>query len=134
MKKIAIPFIILGFLMTAGSIFIACWLFAAQYNSKGISHFLVITYDPYKPKQQVGELDGHDIYLEQMEINGTAFRSVKAEDVPLREAFENRLTSIDEWRKYARHKKTKGNEEILMFENYEIAVTENECVIRPISR
>ena len=50
------------------------------------------------------------------------------------EAFEGNLVSIDEWRKYAREAKTEGNEEILQFENYEIAVTEEECIIRPLRR
>ncbi len=135
MKKSMIILIIsILILAAAGGRGIIRWLFAGQYNSKGVSHFLVITIDETQPREYIGKLEDHDVYIERLDIDGTVFRSVKAENITLNEAFEGSLVSIDEWRKYARKRKTEGNEEILQFENYEIAVTEEECVIRPLRR
>ena len=135
MKKSMIILIIsMLILVAAGGMGLIRWLFAEQYNSKGVSHFLVITIDETQPREFIGKLDGHDMYIERLDIDGTVFRSVKAENISLNEAFEGNLVSIDEWRKYAREAKTEGNEEILQFENYEIAVTEEECIIRPLRR
>ena len=133
-KKIIIIIISVIILAAAGGPYLVRWLFAAQYNSKGISHFLVITRDESRPKEYVGKLDGYDIYVEKLDINGTFFRSVNAENITLSEAFEDGLVSIDEWRKYARKTKISADEEILQFGNYEIAVAGNECIIRPIRR
>ena len=121
-------------LVAAGGMGLIRWLFAEQYNSKGVSHFLVITIDETQPREFIGKLEDHDVYIERLDIDGTVFRSVKAENITLNEAFEGNLVLIDEWRKYARKRKTEGNEEILQFENYEISVTEEECVIRPLRR
>ncbi len=105
-----------------------------QYNANGVSHFLVITIDENQPKEYIGKLDGHDIYVEHLDIEGTNFRSVDAEDVSLADAFENELVSIEDWRKTAWGTKTDGDAEILQYENYEIAVTGDECVIRPLTK
>jgi len=50
------------------------------------------------------------------------------------QAFSVNIVSIDDRRKYAKKIHSNGNEEILKFENYEIAVTNDECTIRPLSR
>ena len=135
MKKSMIILIIsILILAAAGGRGIIRWLFAGQYNSKGVSHFLVITIDETQPREFIGKLEDHDVYIERLDIDGTAFRSVKADNITLNEAFEGNLVSIDEWRKYARRIKTEGNEEILQFENYEISVMEEECVIRLLRR
>ena len=108
-------------------------MFAAQYNSNGVSHLLVITMNEDQPRELVGKLDGHDIYIEGLDKEGTCFRSVDAGNVSLKEAFEGNLVSIEDWKDYARKIKKDGDTEILRFEDYEIAVTDKECVIRPRS-
>ena len=110
------------------------WLFSAQYNENGVSHFLVVTIDEDRPREYMGELDGLPVYMEGLDIEGTNFRSVDAEDIPVKEAIENGLVSLEEWRKYASKTKTEADVEILKFDNYEIAVYSNECIIRPIGR
>ena len=110
------------------------WLFSAQYNENGVSNFLVVTIDENQTREYMGELDGLPIYMEGLDIEGTNFRSVDAEDIPVKDAIENGLVSLEEWRKYASKTKTEADVEILKFDNYEIAVYSNECIIRPIGR
>ena len=113
---------------------IVTWLFTEQYNSNGISHFLVITIDKNSPKEYVGEIDNHLVYVEQLKLEETNFRSVDAKNVSIKEAIDNNLVLIADWRKYAWKIKKDGDTEVLKYENYEIAITSDECVIRPLTR
>ena len=110
------------------------WLFSAQYNENGVSHFLVVTIDEDQPREYMGEMDGLSVYMDGLDIEGTNFRSVDAEDIPVKDAVANNLVSLEEWRKYASKTKKEADVEILKFDNYEIAVYSNECIIRPIGR
>ena len=110
------------------------WLFSEQYNENGISHFLVITIDKNQSREYVGELDGHRIYVENLNLEETNFRTVNAENMSIKEAIEKNLVSIEEWRKYAWKVKKDGDAEILQFENYEIVIAYDDCIIRPLAR
>ena len=138
MKKIVIGLIIAIILIIVGVIcffsFGINWLFSEQYNEKGISHFLVITIDKNQPREYVGELEGHGVFVENLNIEETNFRTVNAENMSIKEAIENNLVSIEEWKKYAWKIKKEGDAEILQFENYEIVITYNDCIIRPLAR
>jgi len=82
-----------------------------KYNKKGISHFLVITIDKNQPEEYVGELEERKIYIEKLkEAN---FRNIEAENVPIKEAIEKNLTSIKEWKKYARKIKRQKETKIM---------------------
>lgn len=111
---------------------IISWLFKAQYNSNGVSHFLVITVDKNSPKQYVGDFDNHEIYVEKLNLKETCFRNVKAENVSIEKAIKENLVSISDWRKYANKVKKYDNVEILQFDNYEIVCYSDQCIIRPI--
>ena len=82
----------------------------------------------------MGELDGHRIFIENLNLEETNFRTVNAENMSIKEAIENNLVSIKEWKKYAWKIKKDGDVEILEFENYEIVIAYDDCVIRPLSR
>ena len=110
------------------------WLFSEQYNEKGISHFLVITIDKNQPREYIGELEGHRVFIENLNLEGTNFRTVNAENMSIKEAIENNLVSIKEWKKYAWKIKKEGDSEILQFENYEIVIAYDDCIIRPLAR
>ena len=75
-----------------------------------------------------------DQFIEKLKLDELNFRSVDAKNVPLKDAIENDLVSIEDWRKYASKIRKEGDTEILQNENYEIAITNNECVIRPITK
>ena len=110
------------------------WLFSSQYNSNGVSHYLVVTIDKEQEKEFVGKLDGYFVYVEGLKIDEVNFRNVSAENVPIREAIMKNLVSVDEWKKYAWTRKKEGDSEILRFDNYEIVIAYDDCIIRPISR
>ncbi len=129
---IVIAVIFFAILIAFGIMKLIPWLFSAQYNENGISHFLVITIDKNQEKEYIGKLENHDVYVEGLQIDETNFRSVDAKNVSIKEAIDNKLVSIDEWRKYAWRVKKDGNIEILRFENYEIVISNSECVIRMI--
>ncbi len=130
--------IIVAVVLAAGVLFLSIpgimkWLYSQQYNANGISHFLVITIDEDQPRRFIADLDGRKVYMERLDPEGTCFRSVNAENVSVKKAVSDNKTSVDEWRKYAWSIKTYETGEVLKFENYEIAVTDDECIIRPIS-
>ena len=139
MKKKNI-FIVFGIILIIGALtafiyhFGIDWLFSSQYNKNGISHFLVITIDKNQSREYVGELDGHRIYVENLNLEETNFRTVNAENMSIKEAIEKNLVSIEEWRKYAWKVKKDGDAEILQFENYEIVIAYDDCIIRPLAR
>ena len=110
------------------------WLFSGQYNENGISHFLVITIDKNQSREYVGELDGHRVYVENLNLEETNFRTVNAENMSIKEAIEKNWVSIEEWRKYAWKVKKDGDAEILQFENYEIVIAYDDCIIIPLAR
>ena len=135
-KKILISIIIIFILLVIG-----IWIclpeiidsmFKAQYNSNGVSHFLVITVDKEQPKEYVGRLENHNIYIENLIKEETVFRSIDAKNVTFEEAFTNNLVSIEEWREYASKVESREDYEILQFQEYEIVVSKEECIIRPI--
>ncbi len=110
------------------------WLFSSQYNENGVSHFLVVTIDKNQSMEYVGELDGHRIYVEKFNLAETNFRNINAENVPIKKAIEEKLVSIEEWKKYAIKIKKNDAVEILKFDNYEIACSYDDCIIRPLSK
>ena len=134
MKKVIIPIIIaILIILIACSGKIVRWLFAQQYNSKGISHFLVITLDNEQQKEYVGKLEEHDVYIEGLNIAETNFRTINAENLSIKDAIESNLVMIEDWKKYALQITEEESGEILKFENYEILVTSEECIIRPLT-
>ncbi len=126
--------VLLGLLCFLFSSYIINWLFSSQYNDNGISHFLVVTIDESRPREYVGELDGHRIYVEKFNLKETNFRNINAENVSIKKAINEKLVSIEEWKKYAWKIEKDGNAEILKFDNYEIACAYNNCIIRPLSK
>ena len=115
---------------------IAClvfYMFSQQYNSKGISGLLCITIDESQPKEYIGELENYSIYVERLKTDELYFISVGAERISLREAVENELVSIEDWRKKAWDTVKDEDTEILRYENYEIAINDENCIIRPIT-
>ena len=106
--------------------------FSQQYNAKGISSSLCITIDESQPKEYIGELDNCGIYVEKLKTDALYFISVDGENISLKEAVMKELVSIKDWRKKAWDIVKVGDTEILRYENYEIAITDGDCIFRPI--
>lgn len=109
-------------------------MFSAQYNNKGISHFLVIAIDNNVSKTYLGELEDHKVYIERLNIEETNFRSIKAENVSIREVLDKKLITINELKKYAFRLSKQGQYEVLKYDNYEIAINDEELIIRPLNK
>ncbi len=139
MKKRSI-IIILGTILIVGIVVflisphVINWLFSSQYNKNGVSHFLVVTIDENQSREYIGELDNHRIYIENLNIKETNFRNINAENVSIKEAIEEKLVTIAEWKKYAWKIKKDGDAEVLKYDNYEIACAYDDCIIRPLSK
>ena len=134
-KKKAIIFICCG-LIIALAIAIACLIiypFSQQYNSNGISNYLCITIDESQPREYIGKLDNYSVYVEKLKTESLYYTSVSGKNISLNDAITNELVSIENWRKKAREIVKVGNTEILRYENYEIAITDGNCIIRPIT-
>jgi len=108
--------------------------FTQQYNSEGISSLLCITIDESQPREYIGELDNYSIYVERLQTDSLYFTSLGGENISLREAVAKGLVSIKDWRKKAWDIVNTGDTEILRYENYEIAITDSNCIIRPKSK
>ncbi|MBR3512243.1 MAG: hypothetical protein IKN74_04710 [Clostridia bacterium] len=91
---------------------------------------MVITIDKSRPKEYVGELEEHKVYVEGLKLEETNFRNIDAENVSIKDALDKKLVSIEEWGKYARKINKNDDGEVLQFENYEIVVTKDECIIK----
>ncbi len=118
-------------LMTA-VICLAVYAFSRQYNARGISSFLCITIDESRPKEYIGELEDYTVYVEGLKTEELYYVSADAEEISLKEAVTRRMVSVTDWQKKARETEWSGGTEILRYENYEIVVTDGECIIRPI--
>ena len=108
-------------------------MFAEQYNSKGISSLLNITIDEKQPKEYIGELENYNIYVEKLKKDELYFISINNKHIPVKVAVDEELVSVSDWRKKAWDIKKDENIEILQYENYEIAIDDNDYIIRPIT-
>ncbi len=108
-------------------------LYFAQYNINGLSNLLNIYIDESREKAYVGDLEGHRVYTERMRADEMYFISFSDDHIPLADAISTGLISIRDWQRAAWRIDYDGDTEVLVYENYEIIVTEDECIIRPLT-
>lgn len=109
-------------------------VYSKQYNFKGISNILFVYIDEDREKEYVGNLDGYEIYVENLRVEELNYRTFNAKYIMFKDALDKKMTSIEDWRKGAWYIFNENNTEILRYESYEIAISNNECIIRPISK
>lgn len=109
-------------------------IFSPQYNKNGVSNYLNITIDKDQEKTFVAKLDGHDVYIEGLKINETYFKTVDNQRLSVRQVIEEGKVSLEGWRSAAWKTDKEDGIEILGYENYEIAVSDTEVIIRPRTR
>ena len=130
-KKLLIIIIAAVVVVIFAVIGILYYSYTSQYNSKGVSHFLVVTVDQSKERVKIGRLDDYNVFVEGLsEYN---FRTNNAKNLSVKKAIEKNLVSVDEWKKYASSTRKDNDSLILVFDNYEISLTGDECLIRPRS-
>lgn len=109
-------------------------VYSKQYNLKGISNILSVYIDEDREKEYVGNLDGYEIYVENLRVEELNYRTFNEKYIVFKDALDKKMTSIEDWRKGAWYIFNENNTEILRYESYEIAISKNECIIRPISK
>lgn len=110
------------------------FLFKEQYNEKGISHFLVITINKKQEKEYIADLENHKVYMEGLDLEETYFKNIDAKNISVKDAIERNLISIEDWKENAKKIIKEEGKEILQFDYYEIEITDEECIIRPIKK
>lgn len=133
MNKKVLLLMILGLFFIIGIFLTINLMFKSQYNSYGVSHYLVVTIDNKVKDVYIGNLEGYDIYINRLNIKETNFRTIKAENLSIKEAIDKKIVSIDEWKKYAFLRKKESNKEILVFDNYKMVITSKRIVIEPVN-
>lgn len=131
-KWIIIP-IILYAILVIGILGIIIFAYNTQYNLRGISNILSVYIDKDREKEYVGKLNGYKIYVENLRVEELNYRTFNENTISLKDAINNKLVSIKDWRKGAWYIFKNNNTEILRYESYEIAITKDECIIRPVS-
>ena len=131
-KWIIIP-IILYAILVIGILGIIIYAYNTQYNLRGISNILSVYIDKDREKEYVGKLNGYKIYVENLRVEELNYRTFNENTISLKDAINNKLVSIKDWRKGAWYIFKNNNTEILRYESYEIAITKDECIIRPVS-
>ena len=132
-KWIIIP-IVLYVLLALCLLGVILYAYNTQYNLKGISNILSVYIDKDREKEYIGNLDGYEIYVENLRAEELIYRTFSAKSIPIKEAIDNKLVSIKDWRRGAWDIFKENDTELLRYESYEIAISKNECIIRPLSK
>ncbi len=131
-KWIIIPLILYAILVIGILGIIVC-AYNTQYNLRGISNILSVYIDEDREKEYVGKLNGYKIYVENLRVEELNFRTFNAKSISLKDAIDNKLVSIKDFRRGAWYIFKNNDTEILRYESYEIAINKDECIIRPVS-
>ena len=131
-KLIILP-IVLYAILVIGILGIIIYAYNTQYNLRGISNILSVYIDKNREKEYVGKLNGYKIYVENLRVEELNYRTYNEKSISLKDAINNKLVSIKDWRRGAWYIFKDNDTEILRYESYEIAITKNECIIRPVS-
>lgn len=130
-KNLVIIFILLG-LFSFSFIFGVYKLFSSQYNLlNGLSYYMNITIDENKEREKIGKLDGYTVYTERLKVEDCYFNTISSKVVPLKEVVEKELISVKDLENKADAITKNGDIKILIFENYEIVLEYDSCIIRP---
>ena len=126
--------IILYVILSIAVVGLIIYAYSTQYNLKGISNILSVYIDKDREREYVGKLNGHKIYVENLRIEELNYRTFSAKSISLKDAIEKELVSLKDWRRGAWYIFKDNGTEILRYESYEIAIANDECIIRPVSK
>lgn len=110
------------------------YFLSIQYNYKGISNILSVFIDEDREREYIGKLSGYEIYVENLRTEELCFRTINEKCISLKDAIDKKLVSIKDWKRGAWYVFEDNDTELLRYESYEIVLTKNECIIRPVSK
>ena len=115
-KWIIIPIVLYTFLVI-GIFGVIIYAYNLQYNIRGISNILSVYIDEDREKEYVGKLNGYEIYVENLRIEELNYLTFNDKRVSLKDAIDNELVSIKDWRRGAWYIFNNNGTEILRYES-----------------
>ena len=132
MKKKVIVIITIVVLLIVMAAIVAP-IFYSQYNTRGISHFMIVSEAPEQEKALIGYVSESPVYVEGFDPNELYFVTANSNKILVKEALSKKWVKPIDWEKHAYSVTQNGDTKILLFDDYEIAVTGNEYLVRPKS-
>ena len=108
-------------------------LFYSQYNTKGISHFMIVGDDLGRGKELIGNVGNDSVYVEGFASEDLYFLTVNSNKILVKDALSQNMVKPNDWVRHAYSATTKNNIRVLTFDDYEIAVKGHEYLVRPKS-
>lgn len=130
-KKIISLLVVLGLLMSIALVVTCFKAYQLQYNGNAISNYLNITIDSDKGAEYIGTFENHKVYTYQLE--DAYFISFTDEQINIKDAFSNKLISINDLVEHLSKVDTTDAVQMYEFENYQIILTDKLCIIAPLS-
>ena len=129
-KVLIISGIIVGIIVIIIVVLLARGSYIDTYNSMGVSSQLWIKIDGDQEKEKLGSIEGYTIYVYHLDIKGSYFKTIHKKRIYLKDAIKEKKVSVYDWRRKALDVKKDKKQEILDFDNYEIVIEGNDCIIR----
>lgn len=110
-------------------------LFDLQYNLKtGISNYVGVTYDASREMEWVGKSEHYQVYVDGLKLEDCYLIKMDASTMTLTEAVQEGWITVDDLTRKAWNVYQNDNGTVYAFENYEIVVEGDTCIIRPLSK
>ena len=110
-------------------------LFDLQYNLKtGISNYVGVTYDASREMEWVGKSEYYQVYVDGLKLEDCYLIKMDASTMSLTEAVQEGWITVDDLTRKAWNVYQNDNGTVYAFENYEIVVEGDTCIIRPLSK
>lgn len=110
-------------------------LFDLQYNLKtGISNYVGVTYDASRKMEWVGKSEHYQVYVDGLKLEDCYLIKMDASTMTLTEAVQEGWVTVDDLIRKAWNVYQNDNGTVYAFENYEIVVEGDTCIIRPLGK
>ena len=126
-----IIFVTIGVIVVMGAVCTLAWALWSQYDLRtGLSNYLCITVDKDQTREKIGDIGGYTLYIEGLNPEECYFTTFSADTVTLREAVERDQITLKGITRHAFATVKTDGAVVYRFDNYEIAVSGYDCIIR----
>lgn len=106
-------------------------MWKGQYNSNGVSNYPIITIDYTNDKQYICDSSNYKVYT--VELKEVLFETKDAQKINLHDALTTGKLTISDMTHVCKKQKQDNESKVYTGDNYQIVLTENECMIEPLS-
>lgn len=103
----------------------------SQYNTNGVSNYPIITIDYTNDKQYICDSSNYKVYT--VELKEVFFETKDAQKIDLHDALTTGKLTISDMIYVCKKQKKNNKSKVYTGDNYQIVLTENECLIAPLS-